>query len=118
SAARVQVLRVAGGERCDLVDVVERLAALEVNDVWVEAGPVLNGALLSLGLIDELVLYVAPHLLGDTARGLFSLPPLESLDERVRLAIDDVRRIGDDLRIIARPVGKLVSDTFFAEKGV
>jgi len=101
--ARVQVLRVAGEARCDLVDVVKRLAALEINDVWVEAGPVLNGALLAHGLIDELVLYLAPHVLGDTARGLFSLPPLESLDERVRLAIDDVRRVGDDLRIIARP---------------
>ena len=103
AAARVRILRVAGDERCDLVDVVERLAALEVNDVWVEAGPALNGALLGLGLVDEIVLYLAPQLLGDTARGLFSLPALESLDERVRLAIDDVRRIGDDLRIIARP---------------
>jgi len=103
AAARVQVLRVGGRERCDLVDVVERLAALEVNDVWVEAGPALNGALLALGLVDEIVLYLAPQLLGDTARGLFSLPALESLEERVRLTIDDVRRIGDDLRIIARP---------------
>jgi diaminohydroxyphosphoribosylaminopyrimidine deaminase / 5-amino-6-(5-phosphoribosylamino)uracil reductase len=101
--ARVRIERVRGDERCDLVDVVERLGALEINDVWVEAGPVLNGGLLERGLIDELVLYFAPHLLGDTARGLFTLSPLESLDERVSLAIDDVRRIGDDLRIIARP---------------
>ncbi len=106
AAARVRVVRVAGRERCDLVDVVERLAALDVNDVWVEAGPTLNGALLDRGLIDELVLYFAPHLLGDTARGLFSLPALESLEDRVRLAIDDVRRVGDDLRIIARPVAR------------
>ena len=102
--ASVRVIRVEGRDRCDLVDVVERLAALDVNDVWVEAGPTLNGALLDRGLIDEIVLYLAPHLLGDTARGLFSLPALESLDDRVRLAIDDVRRVGDDLRIIARPV--------------
>lgn len=104
--ARVRVERVAGRDRCDLVDVVARLAALDVNDVWVEAGPTLNGALLERGLIDEIVLYLAPHLLGDTARGLFSLPVLESLDDRVRLTIDEVRRIGDDLRIIARPVAR------------
>ncbi len=100
---RIRIERVGGGERCDLVEVAERLAALEVNDVWVEAGPVLNGALLERGLIDELVLYLAPQLLGDGARGLFAFGPLESLAERVELAIDDVRRVGADLRIIARP---------------
>src|SRR5690606_40049810 len=92
-----------GGERCDLVEVLERLAALGVNDVWVEAGPELNGALLDRGLIDELVLYLAPQLLGDGARGLFEFGPLESLADRVELEIDDVRRVGTDLRIIARP---------------
>ncbi len=99
---RVGVVRVGGGVRCDLVEVLSHLAAGDINDVWVEAGPRLNGALLDQGLIDELVLYLAPHLLGDSARGLFSLPPLESLDERVPLTIDDIRRVGDDLRIIAR----------------
>lgn len=103
ASERVRIVRIGGAERCDLVEVLAQLAALEVNDVWVEAGPRLNGALLERGLVDELVLYLAPHLLGDGARGLFSLPPLESLAERVPLKIDDIRRIGDDLRIIARP---------------
>ncbi|HEX5420218.1 MAG TPA: dihydrofolate reductase family protein, partial [Gammaproteobacteria bacterium] len=83
-----------------------RLAELEVNDVWVEAGARLNGALLEAGLVDELVVYLAPQILGDSARGMFSLPPLESLDARVELAIGDVRRVGSDLRIVARPIRK------------
>lgn len=100
--ARIERVR-PDGEHCDLADVLARLAELEVNDVWVEAGAGFNGALLELGLIDELWLYLAPSLLGDTARGLVSIPPLASLDERVELELDDVRRIGADLRIIARP---------------
>jgi len=100
---RIRIERVGGDERCDLVEVFRRLGALGVNDVWVEAGPELNGALLDRGLIDELVLYLAPQLLGDGARGLFAFGPLESLADRVELELDDVRRVGADLRIIARP---------------
>jgi diaminohydroxyphosphoribosylaminopyrimidine deaminase/5-amino-6-(5-phosphoribosylamino)uracil reductase len=90
--------------RCDLGAVVRQLAALEINDVWLESGPTLAGAMLAQGLVDELVLYLAPCLLGDTARGLVALPELTSLSDRWRLAIDDLRRVGDDLRIVARPV--------------
>ncbi|HEU4616676.1 MAG TPA: bifunctional diaminohydroxyphosphoribosylaminopyrimidine deaminase/5-amino-6-(5-phosphoribosylamino)uracil reductase RibD [Gammaproteobacteria bacterium] len=102
--ARVEVVR--GAAHCDLAEALERLASLEVNDVWVEAGPGLNGALLEAGLIDELVVYLAPHILGDDARGMFSLTPLASLEERIELEIDSVRRIGRDLRIVARPMRK------------
>jgi diaminohydroxyphosphoribosylaminopyrimidine deaminase / 5-amino-6-(5-phosphoribosylamino)uracil reductase len=103
-AARVQIERVAGGAHCDLEAVLERLAALEINDVWVEAGAGLNGALLDAGLIDELVLYYAPQILGDRARGMFAIAPPASLAQRIELAIDDVRRVGADLRILARPI--------------
>ena len=103
-AAWVRIERVPGGERCDLKAVLERLAALEINDVWVEAGAGLNGALLDRGLVDELVLYYAPQILGDRARGMFSIAPPPSLAERIELEIEDVRRIGADLRILARPV--------------
>jgi riboflavin biosynthesis pyrimidine reductase len=81
---------------------LERLAALEINDVWVEAGAGFNGALLAAGLIDELVVYMAPRLFGDTARGMFSVPALESLAAAWRLELDDVRQVGPDLRITAR----------------
>jgi diaminohydroxyphosphoribosylaminopyrimidine deaminase/5-amino-6-(5-phosphoribosylamino)uracil reductase len=53
--------------------------------------------------VDELVVYLAPHLLGDTARGMFDLGELTALDQRVELTIREVRRVGSDLRIVARP---------------
>jgi diaminohydroxyphosphoribosylaminopyrimidine deaminase/5-amino-6-(5-phosphoribosylamino)uracil reductase len=101
--AGAQVERVPGSSRCDLNAVLARLAALEHNDVLVEAGPTLSGALLEAGLIDELIIYMAPHVLGDRARGMFAIPELTDLAERYSLEIDDVRMLGPDLRIIARP---------------
>jgi diaminohydroxyphosphoribosylaminopyrimidine deaminase/5-amino-6-(5-phosphoribosylamino)uracil reductase len=100
--ARAQVEHVAGSPRCDLHAVLTRLAALEHNDVLVEAGPTLSGAFLEAGLIDELILYMAPQVLGDRARGMFAIRELASLAERYWLEIDDVRKLGADLRIIAR----------------
>jgi len=105
-AAGARIERVGGVARCDLGEVLARLAALEANEVWVEAGPALNGALLRAGLIDELVIYLAPLVLGDRARGMFALETLTSLDAAVRLEIDDVRRIGPDWRVIARPASQ------------
>lgn len=104
-AAGARLEQVAGDrEHCDLRAVIERLAALEVNDVWVEAGAGFNGALLAAGLIDELIVYVAPRLFGATARGMFGVPALESLAEGWNLRFDDVRQVGPDLRITARVV--------------
>lgn len=77
------------------------LAARQVNAVLVECGPRLAGALLAERLVDELVLYVAPSLLGDEARGLAVLPGLSQLSNRVPLQYRDVRRVGEDLRITA-----------------
>jgi diaminohydroxyphosphoribosylaminopyrimidine deaminase/5-amino-6-(5-phosphoribosylamino)uracil reductase len=101
-ATGARIERVAAEPHCDLGAVLARLAALECNDVWVEAGPKLSGALLAAGLVDELVLYLAPKLLGDRGLGMFALGPLDSLDAH-GLVIDEVRRLGDDLRICARP---------------
>lgn len=101
-SAGARIERVPGAEHCDLAAVLTRLAALEVNDVWVEAGAGLNGALLAAGLIDELVIYFAPKLLGSSARGMFAVPELASLADGWDVEIEDMRRIGPDWRITAR----------------
>ncbi len=101
--AGARVEQVAGdAEHCDLKAVLERLGTHEINDVWVEAGAGLNGALLRAGLIDELIIYMAPRLLGDSARGMFSVPALETLAAGWSLTLDDCRKVGLDLRLTAR----------------
>jgi diaminohydroxyphosphoribosylaminopyrimidine deaminase/5-amino-6-(5-phosphoribosylamino)uracil reductase len=102
AGARVET--VPADSRCSLAAVLTRLSELEINGVWLEAGPTLAGAMLAAGLIDELVLYFAPSLLGNEARGMFSLPSMTTLDDKIELKIDDLRKVGDDLRVLARPV--------------
>jgi diaminohydroxyphosphoribosylaminopyrimidine deaminase/5-amino-6-(5-phosphoribosylamino)uracil reductase len=92
----------ARADAIDLPGLLAHLAAEEVNEVLLETGATLSGAMLKAGLIDELVLYVAPHLMGDGARGLFHLPELRKMDERIELEIFDVRSIGRDWRFQAR----------------
>ena len=99
AGARVEML--PGGRHCDPAQVMTRLGELQFNEVWVEAGARLNGALLEAGLIDELVIYLAPQVLGADARGMFAIEPLSSLDGRVSLEYQDVRKVGRDLRITA-----------------
>ena len=101
SGARVVVLPDANGQ-VDAAAVLRDLAAQGCNEVLVEAGSKLNGALLKAGLVDELVLYLAPQLLGDMARGMARLGELMSLDQRIELEWNDVRQVGKDLRIVAR----------------
>ena len=79
------------------------LAARGVNELQVEAGPTLCGALFASGLVDEILLYVAPTLLGDTARPLLALPALGTMAERPRFRVIDSRRIGEDMRLLLRP---------------
>jgi diaminohydroxyphosphoribosylaminopyrimidine deaminase/5-amino-6-(5-phosphoribosylamino)uracil reductase len=100
---RVQALPAASGGGLDLEAVLRQLAALEANEVWVEAGARLAGAFLSAGLVDELVLYVAPSLLGSDARPLALLPGPAQLAERLQFEFSSVVRIGPDLRIVAVP---------------
>jgi diaminohydroxyphosphoribosylaminopyrimidine deaminase/5-amino-6-(5-phosphoribosylamino)uracil reductase len=101
AGATITVLADEGG-RVDLDATLRHLAGIGCNEVLVEAGATLNGALLKAGLVDELVLYFAPQLLGDMARGMAQLGELATLDERVELVWQDVRQVGNDLRIVAK----------------
>ncbi len=101
---RVNVCRFAGDDqRVNLPLLLDYLAALEINELMVEAGPQLSGAMLQAGLIDELVLYIAPHLMGDQAQGLMSLPGLEKMSQRITLETKEIRAVGDEWRITLRP---------------
>lgn len=100
--AEVVVLPNQGG-KVDLPALLAELGRRGINEVLAESGFKLNGSLLREGCVDELILYLAPSLVGDTARGLFNLPALSSLADKRQLAFRDVRLVGRDLRIVARP---------------
>jgi len=89
--------------RADAAQVLGVLAQMEINDVLVECGPTLSGALLSAGLVDELVIYQAPHMMGSETRGMLVTPALKRLDQRIELDIVDVSMRGRDMRVTARP---------------
>ena len=89
--------------KIDLQLLMEDLAKKEINLLHVEAGSVLCGALLKNDLVDEIIIYMAPHIMGDDAKGLFHLPGLGQMKDRIALDIKDVRSIGKDIRITARP---------------
>lgn len=91
-----------GSDAIDLHALMGLLAEREVNEVLLETGAILSGAVLRAGIIDELVIYMAPKLMGDGARGLFHTPGLDKLADAVSLDIRDVRAIGNDWRITAR----------------
>jgi len=88
----------------DLHDMLELLGSMQINEVLLETGATLSGAMLEAGLIDEMVIYMAPILLGDSARGLYRLPQLRHMQDKIALKITDVRMVGDDMRITALPI--------------
>jgi len=102
AAAEVVAVDVGQGE-LEPAAVLKLLADREINEVLLECGPTLAGAFLSAQLVDELVLYIAPHLMGDSARGLFHLPGLQQMRDRIALEWLDVRQVGDALRVTVRP---------------
>ena len=91
--------------RVDVAAMLRDLAQREVNELHVEAGAVLNGAVIASGMLDELLLYLAPSLLGPGA-DMAQWGPLTDLAQRVPLAFQDVARVGDDLRVLARVPGR------------
>jgi diaminohydroxyphosphoribosylaminopyrimidine deaminase/5-amino-6-(5-phosphoribosylamino)uracil reductase len=101
AGAKVSVMPDGAGQ-VDLSAVLRDLAQRGCNEVLVEAGSTLNGALLRAGLVDELLLYIAPQLLGDAARGMAQLGELTALDQRIELDWQDVRQVGRDLRILVK----------------
>lgn len=109
--ARASALRERGCEvivlpnehrKVDLAALFRELARRGMNEVHVEAGWKLNGSLVREGLADELLVYVAPKLVGHAAHGMFDLPELADLAGSRALAFNDVARVGEDLRVIAR----------------
>jgi len=107
SNGRIDVLNVPEKEgQVDLTTMMWVLGKRGINEIMVEAGSRLNGALLEAGLIDELIIYMAPKLMGDSAKGLFHLPALQSMSQTVDLEISDIRAVGKDWRITAKPIYK------------
>lgn len=89
--------------RVDLVLLMMQLAKRQINSIWVEAGAELAGALLQAGLVDELIVYMAPKLLGENGRALCVLPGLQSLSDAPQFILSDVRQVGADLRLRLKP---------------
>ena len=87
----------------DLVGLMDNLSQREVNELLVEAGPTLSGAMVQAGLVDEILLYLAPRILGNEARGMFDLPGIRHLGECAELDVTDIRQFGADIRIRLSP---------------
>jgi diaminohydroxyphosphoribosylaminopyrimidine deaminase/5-amino-6-(5-phosphoribosylamino)uracil reductase len=110
NASKAAALRAAGHDvlnlpnaagKVDLAALMRELGRRAINEVHVEAGAKLNGSLIREGCVDELLVYLAPSLIGE-AQGMFALGPLTSLEQRQRLAFHSVKQVGEDLRILAR----------------
>jgi len=85
----------------DLRELMQYLAERECNEVMIEAGATLAGSAIASGIVNELVVYVAPRLMGADARGMFRLPGLQAMQDSIDLDYQDIRMVGDDLRITA-----------------
>jgi len=88
--------------KVELFRLMEELGRRELNEIHVEAGTKLNGSLLQAGVVDELLVYLAPSVIGDSGRGMFHLPEITELSRASTLKIREVERVGADLRILAR----------------
>jgi len=104
SAAGAEVARLDQDERgLQWSALLRSLGQRGCNEVLLECGATLAGSALQAGVVDELIVYMAPHLMGDAARGLVSLPGVERMADRLQLQLLDVRQVGDDLRLRYRP---------------
>ena len=87
--------------KINLKELMSFLNKLEINELWVEAGPTLNGELLKLGLLDEIITYTAPYIMAGNANSMFNTPILEDMKDKIKLSLVDLRSIGEDIRIQA-----------------
>lgn len=101
TGAHIVVLPDLAG-KVDLKAMLANLAGLGINELLVEAGSVLSGALVAAGLTDEIIFYFAPSLLGNSAQAMLALPEISDLSEKYNLQVIDIRKIGMDIRLIAR----------------
>ncbi|MDL2354856.1 MAG: bifunctional diaminohydroxyphosphoribosylaminopyrimidine deaminase/5-amino-6-(5-phosphoribosylamino)uracil reductase RibD [Pseudomonadota bacterium] len=108
--AKEAALRAAGHDvimlpnaagKVDLAALMRELGRRQINELHVEAGAKLNGSLIREGCVDELLVYLAPSLIGE-GQGMFALGPPASLEQRQRLTFHEVKQVGEDLRILAR----------------
>jgi len=108
---KIAALKAAGAEviiipndrgKVELFKLMEELARRELNEIHVEAGTKLNGSLFQAGVVDELLVYLAPSVIGDSGRGMFNLPEFTRLSQATALKIREIERVGADLRILAR----------------
>ncbi|HEX8756348.1 MAG TPA: bifunctional diaminohydroxyphosphoribosylaminopyrimidine deaminase/5-amino-6-(5-phosphoribosylamino)uracil reductase RibD [Steroidobacteraceae bacterium] len=98
-----EIEEVSGTASLSLPEVMDRLGRREINELWVEAGPRLAGSLLGEALVDELIIYMAPKLLGPQARPLVQMSELQALESAPNLTVIETRQIGEDLRLRLRP---------------
>ena len=112
----VEQLVMPEGEGIDLHALMVELAKHNINHIWVEAGAGLAGGLLQAGLVDELILYQAPKLMGSDSRGLMDLNGLVSMTQVPELSISDVRMVGGDIRITCRIQNHIQADLLNANK--
>ena len=95
----IECIQLNNHDKVDLAALLKTLAVREINDVWIEAGEGLNGAFLKANLIDELIIYYAPVILGSEAKGMFMMPVYENLENKITTTVIDHRWIGQDLRM-------------------
>lgn len=98
-ALGIDCIQLDDSGKVDLASLLKELAKREVNEVWIEAGEGLNGAFLKANLIDELMIYYAPVILGSEAKGMFTLPAFENLENKITTTLLDHRWVGQDLRM-------------------
>lgn len=104
SATGAQLLYLPNAQaQVDLTALLEHLAKNNVNEILLEAGQGLNGAFLNAGLIDEFIYYYAPKLMGSNAQGMLAIPALTEMSQAIDLEILDIRLLGSDLRLRAKP---------------